>query len=130
GVQTCAVPISYGWAFFTGEGVGGEKISLAPSRGNGALDWTTLTVGEPLFTSEHGEEGLRDPFLLRAPDGDTFSLIATDLKIDGREGGFRGAQAVGSLAVEVWAYTALGSWSRQRDGAVNTERARKSWTCE
>src|SRR5690625_7266775 len=80
---------AYVWAFFTGEGVGGEKISLAASRGNDALDWNTLNDGEPLFTSEHGEEGLRDPFILRAPDGDTFYLIATDLKIDGREGGFQ-----------------------------------------
>src|SRR5699024_983064 len=57
---------AYVWAFFTGEGVGGEKISLAASRGNDALDWNTLNDGEPLFTSEHGEEGLRDPFILRA----------------------------------------------------------------
>lgn len=29
---------AYVWAFFTGEGVGGEKISLAASKGNDALD--------------------------------------------------------------------------------------------
>src|SRR5690625_7963305 len=37
---------AYVWAFFTGEGVGGEKISLAASRGNDALDWNTLNDGE------------------------------------------------------------------------------------
>ena len=39
-------------AFFTGEGVGGEKISLAASKGNDALDWNTLNNGTPIFTSE------------------------------------------------------------------------------
>ena len=76
---------AYIWAFFTGEGVGGERISLAASRGNDALDWNTLNDGEPLFDSEFGEEGLRDPFILRSPEGDRFYLIATDLKIDGRQ---------------------------------------------
>ena len=121
---------AYVWAFFTGEGVGGEKISLAASRGNDALDWNTLNDGEPLFTSEHGEEGLRDPFILRAPDGDTFYLIATDLKIDGREGGFQGAQVDGSLAVEVWESTDLVNWSDQRHVVVNTEHAGNTWAPE
>src|SRR5699024_10560809 len=49
---------AYVWAFFTGEGVGGEEISLAASRGNDALSWNTLNDGEPLFESEFGEEGL------------------------------------------------------------------------
>ncbi|HIY24976.1 MAG TPA: Ig-like domain-containing protein [Candidatus Brachybacterium merdigallinarum] len=121
---------AYIWAFFTGEGVGGEKISLAASRGNDALDWNTLNDGEPLFTSEHGEEGLRDPFILRSPDGDTFYLIATDLKIDGRASGFTGAQMNGSLAVEVWESTDLINWSEQRHVEVSSEYAGNTWAPE
>ena len=73
---------AYVWAFFTGEGVGGEKISLAASKGNDALDWNTLNNGTPLFTSEFGEKGLRDPFIMKSKDGDKFYMLATDLKID------------------------------------------------
>src|SRR5699024_9882693 len=114
---------AYVWAFFTGEGVGGEEISLAASRGNDALSWNTLNDGEPLFESEFGEEGLRDPFILRSPDGDRFFLIATDLKIDGRPDGFAGAQQNGSLAVEVWESTDLVNWSEQRHVVVSDEHA-------
>lgn len=121
---------AYVWAFFTGEGVGGEKISLAASRGNDALSWNTLNGGEPLISSELGEEGLRDPFILRSPDGDTFYLIATDLKIDGRDGGFRGAQMNGSLAVEVWESSDLVNWSEQRHVVVSTEYAGNTWAPE
>ena len=121
---------AYVWAFFTGEGVGGEKISLAASKGNDALDWNTLNGGEPLFTSELGEQGLRDPFLLRSPDGDTFYMIATDLKIDGREGSFAGAQTHGSLAVEVWESNDLVNWSDQRHITVSTDYAGNTWAPE
>jgi len=121
---------AYVWAFFTGEGVGGEKISLAASKGNDALDWNTLNGGEPLFTSHLGEEGLRDPFILRSPDGETFYMIATDLKIDGRPGSFAGAQTHGSLAVEVWESTDLVNWSAQRHVTVSTEYAGNTWAPE
>ena len=121
---------AYIWAFFTGEGVGGEKISLAASRGNDALDWNTLNDGVPLFDSEFGEEGLRDPFILRSPDGDKFYLIATDLKIDGRDGGFAGAQTHGSLAVEVWESTDLVNWSEQRHVVVSSDYAGNTWAPE
>ncbi|WP_162621882.1 LamG-like jellyroll fold domain-containing protein [Microbacterium suaedae] len=121
---------AYVWAFFTGEGVGGEKISLAASKGNDALDWNTLNDGEPLFTSTLGEEGLRDPFILRSPDGDRFYMIATDLKIDGREGGFAGAQTHGSLSVEVWESNDLVNWSDQRHIQVSTEYAGNTWAPE
>ena len=121
---------AYVWAFFTGEGVGGEKISLAASKGNDALDWNTLNDGEPLFTSHLGEEGLRDPFILRSPDGETFYMIATDLKIDGRPGSFAGAQTHGSLAVEIWESNDLVNWSEQRHVTVSTEHAGNTWAPE
>ena len=121
---------AYVWAFFTGEGVGGEKISLAASKGNNALDWNTLNEGTPLFTSTMGEQGLRDPFILRSPDGDTFYLIATDLKIDGRPGGFTGAQTHGSRSIEVWESTDLVNWSNQRHIEVSTGFAGNTWAPE
>lgn len=109
---------AYVWAFFTGEGVGGEKISLAASKGNDALDWNTLNNGTPLLTSEFGEKGLRDPFIMKSKDGDKFYMLATDLKIDGRAplnglNGFAGAQANGSKYIEIWKSDDLVNWSKQ-----------------
>lgn len=113
-------PEAYAWAFFTGEGVGGEKISLAASKGNNALDWYTLNDGEPIITSTQGERGLRDPFIIRSHDGDKFYMLATDLKIAGRDGGFMGAQENGSLGIEIWESSDLVTWSEQRHAVVST----------
>lgn len=126
---------AYVWAFFTGEGVGGEKISLAASKGNNALDWNTLNNGTPLFTSTEGEKGLRDPFIMKSKDGDKFYMLATDLKISGRAslnglGGFAGAQANGSLYIEVWESTDLVNWGKQRHVKVSSNYAGNTWAPE
>ena len=121
---------AYVWAFFTGEGAGAERVSLAASRGNDALAWNTLNEGEPLFTSELGTGGLRDPFIIRSPEGDRFFMIATDLKIDGLPGGFRTAQISGSLHMEVWESDDLVTWSDQRHVQVSSEYAGNTWAPE
>src|SRR3954454_10254577 len=59
----------YAFAYFTGNTVAGEKISFAASRGNNALKWTELS-GQPALTSTLGTKGLRDPFMIRSPEGD------------------------------------------------------------
>lgn len=127
---------AYVWAFFTGEGVGGEKISLSASKGNDALDWNTLNAGTPLFTSSQGEQGLRDPFIFKSKDGDKFYMIATDLKIAGRPNsagglsGFAGAQADGSKYIEIWESDDLVTWSDQRHVKVSSEYAGNTWAPE
>lgn len=121
---------AYIWAFFTGEGVGGEKISLAASKGNNALDWNTLNEGTPLFTSTEGEQGLRDPFIMRSHDGDTFYMLATDLKISGRKGSFSAAQYNGSLYIEVWESNDLVNWTNQRHIKVSDDSAGNTWAPE
>lgn len=121
---------AYVWAFFTGEGAGAEKISLAASKGNNALDWNTLNNGEPLFTSELGEKGLRDPFIIKSHEGDKFYMLATDLKIDGRAGSFDGAQRNGSKYIEVWESNDLVNWSEQRHVKVSSDYAGNTWAPE
>lgn len=125
---------AYVWAFFTGEGVGGEKISLAASKGNDALDWNTLNNGTPIFTSEFGEKGLRDPFIMKSKDGDKFYMLATDLKIDGRAlnglNGFAGAQANGSKYIEIWKSDDLVNWSKQSHVKVSSDYAGNTWAPE
>lgn len=58
----------YLFAYFTGEGTAdGEQIRYALSRGDDALHWRELNAGKPVLTSTIGEQGLRDPFVIRSP---------------------------------------------------------------
>lgn len=121
---------AYIWAFFTGEGVGGEKISLAASQGNNALNWNTLNNGTPIFTSTLGEQGLRDPFIMKSHNGDKFYMLATDLKISGRAGSFNGAQRNGSKYIEIWESNDLVNWSHERHVKVSSDFAGNTWAPE
>ncbi|KJL48690.1 Glycosyl hydrolases family 43 [Microbacterium hydrocarbonoxydans] len=121
---------AYVWAFFTGEGAGAERVSLAASKGNDALRWNTLNDGEPIFTSTQGTTGLRDPFIIRSHEGDKFYMLATDLKVAGLAGGFTTAQISGSRAIEVWESTDLVNWSAQRHVEVSSAYAGNTWAPE
>ncbi|MGK9220153.1 MULTISPECIES: immunoglobulin-like domain-containing protein [unclassified Microbacterium] len=121
---------AYVWAFFTGEGDGAERVSLAASRGNDALRWNTLNDGQPLFTSTQGTQGLRDPFIIRSAEGDRFYMLATDLKVAGLAGGFDAAQRTGSLHMEVWESNDLVHWSEQRHVKVSSDFAGNTWAPE
>lgn len=121
---------AYFWTFFTGEGQGAERVSIAASKGNDALSWNTLNGGQPVFTSTVGTQGLRDPFILRAPGGDRFYMIATDLKVDGLAGGFTTAQISGSRYIEVWESNDLVTWSAQRHVKVSSDFAGNTWAPE
>lgn len=121
---------AYFWTFFTGEGQGAERVSIAASKGNDALSWNTLNEGQPIFTSTVGTEGLRDPFIIRAPEGDKFYMIATDLKVAGLAGGFTTAQISGSKYIEVWESDDLVNWSEQRHVKVSSDYAGNTWAPE
>lgn len=121
---------AYFWTFFTGEGQGAERVSIAASKGNDALTWNTLNQGQPIFTSTVGTQGLRDPFIIRAPHGDKFYMIATDLKVDGLAGGFTTAQISGSTYIEVWESDDLVTWSEQRHVKVSSDFAGNTWAPE
>lgn len=119
----------YTFAYFTGNSVEGENIYFAASNGNDALSWTELNGGQPTLTSTQGERGLRDPFLIRSPEGDTFYLIATDLSI-GRNGDWGRAQTQGSKYLEVWESHDLITWSEQRHVRVAPDNAGNTWAPE
>ncbi len=101
----------YVFAYFIGNGAGEEQIYFAASR-NG-LDWEELNDGKPVLESDMGTTGLRDPFILRSPEGDKFYLIATDLCI-AKNGDWTYAQKNGSQAIMVWESTDLVNWTKQR----------------
>ena len=119
----------YAFSYFVNNSVAGEKIYFAASRGNNALQWDELNDGEPVLESTFGELGLRDPFLIRSPEGDRFFLIATDLSI-GRNGDWDRAQRQGSRYLEVWESTDLVNWSEQRHVLVSPPTAGNTWAPE
>jgi hypothetical protein len=63
--QDAVVNEGYVFAYFRDNSLDGEKIFLAASKGNNALDWEELNGGNPVLTSTEGTKGLRDPFLIR-----------------------------------------------------------------
>ncbi|SFF06022.1 Ig-like domain (group 2) [Paenibacillus algorifonticola] len=120
----------YAFTYFTGEGsASGEQIYFALSKGNDALHWQELNGGLPAITSNLGEKGLRDPFIIRSPEGDKFYLIATDLKIYGN-GDWGAAQTSGSRSIMVWESTDLVNWSNQRMVEVSPPEAGNTWAPE
>ncbi|MFE7506812.1 family 43 glycosylhydrolase [Promicromonospora sp. NPDC057488] len=119
----------YAFSYFTGNSVAGEKVYFAASRGNDVLTWDETNNGQPVLESGEGTLGLRDPFLIRSPEGDRFFLIATDLSI-GRNGDWDAAQRHGSQYLEVWESTDLITWSEQRHVKVSPDNAGNTWAPE
>lgn len=119
----------YAFSYFVDNSVAGEQIYFAASEGNDALQWQELNGGEPVLESTEGTLGLRDPFLIRSPEGDRFFLIATDLSI-GRNGDWGDAQRNGSRYIEVWESTDLVNWSEQRHALVSPPSAGNTWAPE
>lgn len=121
---------AYAFAYFAGESTDdGERIYFAASRGDDPLDYDRLNDGRPVLSSTLGEKGLRDPFLIRSPEGDRFYLLATDLKIFGGNN-FGTAQQTGSKALMIWESTDLVHWSDQRMVKVSSDFAGNTWAPE
>ncbi|MFJ1511669.1 immunoglobulin-like domain-containing protein [Cellulosimicrobium funkei] len=120
----------YFFPYFEGESTAdGESVYFSASNGNDALDWVELNDGEPVLTSTLGEKGLRDPFIIRSPEGDRFFLLATDLRIYGGNN-FGNAQERGSRALMIWESTDLVHWSDQRMVTVSSAYAGNTWAPE
>ncbi|EJT69932.1 endo-1,4-beta-xylanase [Gaeumannomyces tritici R3-111a-1] len=119
----------YAFSYFTGNNIAGEKIYFAASVGNDALNWHELNRGQATLTSTMGTKGLRDPFLIRSPEGDTFYLIATDLSI-GSGTSWGDSVRFGSLYLEVWESHDLVNWSAQRHIKVSPPNAGNTWAPE
>ena len=121
---------AYFFPHFLGESTAAdEEIYFAASVGNDAEEWMSLNDGESVLASTLGEQGLRDPFIIRSPEGDRFYLLATDLKIFGG-GDFGSAQETGSRSIMVWESTDLENWSEQREVVVAPENAGNTWAPE
>ncbi|MEV0637580.1 family 43 glycosylhydrolase [Streptomyces sp. NPDC050619] len=120
----------YMFSYFTGEGTtDGEQLYTALSKGNDPLKWRELNDGKPVLTSTLGERGLRDPFIIRSPEGDKFYQIATDLRIYGN-GDWDASQRTGSKSIMVWESTDLVHWTDQRLVQVSPDSAGNTWAPE
>ncbi len=120
----------YLFSYFTGEGSpDGEQVYFGLSKGNDPLHWRELNGGAPVLTSTLGEKGLRDPFIIRSPEGDRFYQIATDLRIYGN-GDWDASQRTGSKSIMVWESTDLVNWTDQRLVKVSPDTAGNTWAPE
>ncbi|MET8354890.1 immunoglobulin-like domain-containing protein [Micromonospora sp. NPDC005206] len=117
----------YFMGYFKGEGIGdGEQIMFATSNGNTALDWTGLTGGLPSLISQLGDQGLRDPHIVRSPGGDTYYMIATDLNWYDQ-----GGYAINDTQyIEVFESHDLVHWTPQRHVKVAPDNAGNAFAPE
>ena len=139
---------AYLFTHFIGEGTGktengvriatGEQMFFALADvGQGLhfkdMNGSTMSSPKPVLTSEVGERGVRDPFMLRSPDGDTFYLIATDLSVYTR-GGWNNnagqATKTGSHSIILWESHDLVNWTEGRQIPVAREDAGMAWAPE
>jgi hypothetical protein len=113
--------------FKNGGAVTSEQIYFGLSTDG--RNWQALNSGEPVLTSTIGDKGVRDPYLLRAHDGKTFYLIATDLSMHYTKD-WRKAVREGSRAIIIWESTDLVNWSEPRRVEVAPPDAGCTWAPE
>lgn len=98
--------------------------------------WQTLNKKKPILTSDVGEKGIRDPHIVRSPNGDKFYMIATDLSIhhghdySDRPGGWGSSQTNGSHSIVIWESEDLVNWSEPRLREIARKNAGCTWAPE
>lgn len=101
----------YLMAHFTGEHSDGEQVYFAHS--DDGMHWSDLNNGGLVLRSTIGTAGVRDPSLIRSPQGDRYWIIATDLRIASGTS-WNDAANNGSTDLVVWESTDLVNWSAPR----------------
>ena len=118
---------NYLFAHFIGESKLGEQVYFSISKDG--KHFTDLNDGKPVLVSPIGEEGARDPFLIRDPKTNKVYIIATDLQIN-KGLGWAHAQEKGSRDILVWESTDLVNWEGPRAVTVGVEGAGNVWAPE
>lgn len=125
-----ATNAGYLFVHFRGEGYSdGEQIYYSLSKGNDPLNYTQLNGGKPVLASTVGTKGVRDPFVVRSPQGDKFYLIGTDQRQYGSSD-WDTPQRRGSKSIVVWESTDLVRWTNQRLVKVAPDTAGNVWAPE
>lgn len=115
-----------------------EQIYFSVSKDG--RKWDILNNGNPVLKSDVGEQGARDPFIIRSADGKRFYIIATDLSIYHRmqvaeervawkqcTNAFSDNPNPGSRGMVIWESEDLVHWSKPRLVQVAPERAGCFW---
>ena len=114
-------PERYFLGYFTGEGLAdGEQLRFGLSTATAPWTGWASAAGSPSLVSQLGDQGLRDPFIIRSPDGDTFYMIATDLNWFNRN---RDYLINDTQYIEVFESHDLVNWSPQRHVKVAPDNA-------
>lgn len=119
----------YGYllAHFIGEQPDGEQVYFSYSEDG--LHWKDLNNGQPVLRSGLGEQGVRDPFIIRSPRDNSFYIIATDLRIANGKG-WGVAVNEGSRDIIVWQSQDLVNWSEPWAVTLGIEGAGCVWAPE
>ncbi|MCR5309108.1 MAG: glycoside hydrolase family 43 protein [Bacilli bacterium] len=99
------------------------------------MNGSTMSDLKPVLSSTVGERGVRDPYICRSPEGDTFYLIATDLSVYTRGGwgnnnGSGKFTITGSHCITLWESHDLVNWTEGRLIEVAREDAGMAWAPE
>ncbi|MCH5209998.1 MAG: family 43 glycosylhydrolase [Oscillospiraceae bacterium] len=124
---------AYLFVHFVGSEGTAESEQIYFSVSKDGQNWTTLNDHKPVLTSVLREKGVRDPHIIRSPEGDKFFLIATDLSIYNRRGDsnrWGTCQTAGSRYIMIWESTDLVNWSEQRMAKVAVPNAGCAWAPE
>ena len=114
-----------------------DKEQLYFSVSKNGTSWRTLNGVQPVLdtkTLDGGTGGIRDPHIIRSPEGDKFYMIATDLSIynlrdlGNEKWGY--SQEQGSQSIVIWESTDLVNWSEPRLRKVGTDNAGCVWAPE
>ena len=97
------------------------------------MNGSTSSKLKPVLSSKIGERGVRDPYICRSPEGDTFYLIATDLSVYTRGGWNNNANQAtktGSHSIILWESHDLVNWTEERQIEVARADAGMAWAPE
>ena len=122
--------VGYLFVHFTGHESAASHEQTYFSISTDGLNWTDLNGGQAVLTSNIGESGLRDHFIARAPEGDKYYMIATDLSIYHNEGNWMNAGGSGSHGIVVWESDDLVNWSEPWIAEIAPENAGCTWAPE
>lgn len=127
--RAAAADPGYLMTHFIGEGSTGQQIYF--SHSTDGLNWSDLNGGGMTLRSTVGTRGVRDPALVRAPGGDKYWIIATDLCI-GCGQSWGDSMNNGSRNLVVWESTDLVTWSQPwlLDVAGAIPDGRNAWAPE
>ncbi|GAB4004877.1 hypothetical protein GCM10029992_51130 [Glycomyces albus] len=119
----------YLYVHFKRESTDGEQIHFALSDGDDPLHFDDLNGGRPVLYSALGDRGVRDPHIVRSPEGDRYYMVATDLRVFERTD-WDQMQRWGSRSIMVWESVDLVDWGEGRLVEVAPSEAGNTWAPE